>query len=47
MLDQNIFTETIREVSEIMKTSEEGLSREEILKYFDSMELNETQQNML
>ena len=47
MLDQNIFTETIREVSEIMKTSEEGLSREEILKYFDSMELNETQQNMV
>lgn len=47
MLDQNIFTETIREVAEIIRTSSEPLSREDILKYFDKMELNETQENMV
>lgn len=47
MLDQNTFMETIREVAEILRTSEETLSREEILRYFDTMELNETQENMV
>ena len=47
MLDQNTFMETIREVMEIMKTSEEALSREQILSYFDSMDLNENQKNMI
>ena len=47
MLDQNTFMETIREVTEIMKTSEETLSREQILSYFDSMDLNENQKNMI
>ena len=47
MLDQNTFTETIREVSEIIRTAEEPLSREEILGYFDKMELNETQKRMV
>lgn len=47
MLDQNTFTETIREVAEIIRTSSETLSKEEILRYFDKMELNETQENMV
>ena len=47
MLDQNLFTETIREVAEIIQTSQEGLSDEEILKYFESMELNDNQKKMV
>ena len=47
MLDQNLFTETIREVAEIIQTSQERLSDEEILKYFESMELNENQKKMV
>ena len=47
MLDQNTFTETIREVSEIIRTASEPLSREEILSYFHKMELNEKQQEMV
>ena len=47
MLDQNIFTETVREVSEIVRAAAEPLSREEILRYFDKMELNEAQKEMV
>ncbi len=47
MLDQNLFTETIREVAEIMRTSPDTLSSEAILKYFESMELNESQKKMV
>lgn len=47
MLDQNTFMETIREVAEIIRTSDKPLSREEILRYFDTMDLNETQENMV
>ena len=47
MLDQNTFTETIREVSEIIRTAAEPLSREEILSYFHKMDLNEKQQEMV
>ena len=47
MLDQNTFMETVREVSEIIRTASEPLSREEILGYFASMDLNETQKEMV
>lgn len=47
MLDQNIFMETVREVSEIIRTASEPLSKEEILGYFASMDLNETQKEMV
>lgn len=47
MLDQNTFMETVREVSEIIRTASEPLSREEILGYFVAMELNETQKEMV
>ena len=47
MLDQSTFTETVREVAEIIRTSATPLSKEEILKYFKDMELNEQQENMV
>ena len=47
MLDQNIFMETVRKVSEIIRTASEPLSKEEILGYFASMDLNETQKGMV
>ena len=47
MLDQNTFMETIKAVSEIMRTSPKPLGREEILSYFKEMELNENQENMV
>ena len=47
MVDQNTFTETIREVAEIIRTSAEPMSREEILGYFKDMELNTEQENMV
>ena len=37
MLDQNTFMETIREVGEIIRTSQEPLSKDEILNYFDKI----------
>lgn len=47
MLDQNAFTETVREVSEIIRTASKPLSEEEILGYFAKMELNEIQKKMV
>ncbi len=47
MLDQSTFTETVREVAEIIRTSATPLSKEEILSYFKDMELNEQQENMV
>lgn len=47
MLDQSTFTETVREVAEIIRTSATPLSKEEILRYFKDMELNEQQEKMV
>ncbi|MCI5493134.1 MAG: hypothetical protein MR425_03295 [Lachnospiraceae bacterium] len=47
MLDQNTFTETIREVGEIIRTAAEPMSREEILSYFKEMELTKEQEDMV
>ena len=47
MLDQNTFTETIRAVQEIIRTSAEPMSREEILSYFKDMDLNAQQEEMV
>lgn len=41
MLDQNTFMETLRAVAEVRRTSAEPLSKEDILTYFDGMELTE------
>ena len=47
MLDRNAFMETLRSVAEIRRTSTEPLSKEEILKYFEDMELTEEQTEMV
>lgn len=47
MLDQTTFTETVREVSEIIRTSSDPLTKEQILAYFSDMELNEEQQELV
>lgn len=47
MLDRNTFMETLRSVAELGRTSTEPLSKEEILKYFDGMELTEEQTEMI
>lgn len=47
MLDQNTFTETLREVGEIIRTSPEPMTREEILSYFKDMELDSQQEALV
>lgn len=47
MLDQSLFTETIREVAEIIRVSPEPLTKEEILGYFKDMELSDEQQELV
>lgn len=47
MLDRNAFMETLRAVAEIRRTSTEPLSKEDILKYFDGMELTEEHLEMI
>ena len=47
MLDRNTFMETLRAVAEVCRTSAEPLSKEEILKYFEEMELTEEQVEMI
>ncbi len=47
MLDRNAFMETLRSVAEIRRTSTEPLSKEEILRYFEGMELTEEQTEMI
>lgn len=46
-MDKNTFLETLREVAEIARTSQEPLGREEIRKYFGDMELSEEQEEMI
>ena len=43
MLDRTAFMETLRAVAEVCRTSAEPLPKEEILKYFEDMELTEEQ----
>ena len=43
MTDENTFMEVLREVSEIMRTSEVPMSKEEIMAYFSDMELTPEQ----
>lgn len=47
MLDRNIFMETLRDVSEIIRTSAKPMSKEEILSYFKDMDLLEEQKEMV
>ena len=47
MTDQNTFMETVRSVAEIIRTSGEPLSEEEILAYFEDMELDDNQKSLV
>ena len=47
MLDRNAFMETLRAVAEVCRTSTDPLSKEEILNYFDGMELSEEHVEMI
>lgn len=47
MMDRVDFMETLREVGEIVKTSAQPLSREEILSYFQQYELDDTKKEMI
>ena len=47
MLDRNTFMETLRAVAEVCRTSTDSLSKEEILNYFEGMELTEEHVEMI
>lgn len=47
MLDRNTFMETLRDVAEIVRTSADPLTKEEILSYFKDMELTKEQEEMV
>lgn len=47
MMDQNVFMETLREVAEIIRTSEVPLSETEMLSYFSDMDLSEEQKTLV
>lgn len=47
MLDRNAFMETLRAVAEVARTTPNGLPKEEILNYFEGMELSEEQVEMI
>lgn len=47
MVDKNLFIETLHEVAEIARTSPQPLTKEEIRKYFDQMELSAEQEEMV
>lgn len=44
---RDIFTETLREVADIVKTSPDGLEREEVMGYFKDINLTDEQKNMV
>lgn len=47
MTDQNTFMETVRNVADIVRTSAEPMPEEEILAYFEDMELTDKQKRMV
>ena len=47
MTDQNTFTEVLREVAKIIRTSESPMSEEEIMAYFDDMDLSFGQKKLV
>lgn len=46
-MDQNSFMETVKEVAEIVRVAETPMSQEEILVYFEDMNLDENQKTMV
>lgn len=47
MIDKVKFMETLRSVAEVARVAQEPLTREEIISYFDDIELNEEQLTMV
>lgn len=47
MVDQNTFVETVQSVLEIIKSSADPISRDEIMSYFKDMELNKAQEELV
>ena len=47
MIDQNTFMETLHGVQDIVRTSAEPMSREEILSYFKDMDLDRQQEELV
>ena len=47
MKDRDLFMETLREVKEIVRTSEKPLSKDEIMAYFKDVKLNAEQEMMI
>lgn len=47
MVDQNTFMETLKSVADIMKVAETPMTKNEILSYFEDMELSKQQQTMI
>lgn len=47
MTDQNTFMETVRNVADIIRTSAEQMSEEEILAYFEDMDLDNSQKRLV
>lgn len=47
MTDQNTFMETVRNVADIVRTSAEPMPEEEILAYFEDMELTDEQKRLV
>ncbi len=47
MKDRNLFMETLREVKEIVRTSERPLTRDEIMVYFKDIMLSDEQEKMI
>lgn len=47
MIDRNSFMETLRSVAELRRTSVDPLSKEDILKYFEGMELTEEHKELI
>lgn len=47
MIDQNTFMETLHAVQDILRTSAEPMSRDEILSYFKDMDLDRQQEEMV
>ena len=47
MTDQNTFMETVNSVKEIMRIAETPMSEAEILAYFEDMDLDEKQKQLV
>lgn len=47
MVDQNTFMETVRAVAQIVQTAQAPMGRQEVMAYFEDMELTDAQKDMV